>query len=133
MNTLTVQVTFGDCDPAGIVFYPNMFRWMDAAFHAVIQPFGGHDVLCSQLQAIGVGLVDASAQFHHPMRHGDTLEIAVTIEQWARRTLTLSYRGTVGQTHCFTGREVRCLFKRGETAMVAADLQPLRDILDKDP
>jgi len=24
-------VEFGDCDPAQIVFYPNYFRWMDAA------------------------------------------------------------------------------------------------------
>ena len=24
-------VEFGDCDPAGIVFYPNYLRWMDAA------------------------------------------------------------------------------------------------------
>ena len=26
-----VTVQFGDCDPAGIVFYPNFQRWMDAA------------------------------------------------------------------------------------------------------
>ena len=23
----TVDVTFGDCDPAGIVFFPNFSRW----------------------------------------------------------------------------------------------------------
>ena len=27
----TVSVQFGDCDPAGIVFFPNFSRWMDAA------------------------------------------------------------------------------------------------------
>ena len=26
-----VPVTFGDCDPAGIVFFPNFSRWMDTA------------------------------------------------------------------------------------------------------
>ena len=26
-----VTVQFGDCDPAGIVFYPNFQRWIDAA------------------------------------------------------------------------------------------------------
>ena len=26
-----VTIHFGDCDPAGIVFYPNFLRWMDAA------------------------------------------------------------------------------------------------------
>ena len=24
-------VEFGDCDPAGIVWFPNFFRWIDAA------------------------------------------------------------------------------------------------------
>ena len=24
-----VDVYFGDCDPAGIVFFPNFSRWMD--------------------------------------------------------------------------------------------------------
>ncbi|HNY46317.1 MAG TPA: acyl-CoA thioesterase, partial [Casimicrobium sp.] len=26
-----VPVMFGDCDPAGIVFFPNFSKWMDAA------------------------------------------------------------------------------------------------------
>ena len=26
-----VTVQFGDCDPVGIVFYPNFQRWIDAA------------------------------------------------------------------------------------------------------
>ena len=26
-----VEVMFGDCDPAGIVFFPNFSKWMDAA------------------------------------------------------------------------------------------------------
>ena len=31
IHTLSVTVEFGDCDPAQIVYYPNFFRWMDAA------------------------------------------------------------------------------------------------------
>ena len=26
-----VEVMFGDCDPAGIVFFPNFSKWMDAS------------------------------------------------------------------------------------------------------
>ena len=29
--TYTVRVEFGDCDPARIVWFPNFFRWIDAA------------------------------------------------------------------------------------------------------
>src|SRR5437867_2418431 len=31
IKTYAVDVQFGDCDPAGIVFFPNFCRWMDAA------------------------------------------------------------------------------------------------------
>ncbi|MFP5412896.1 MAG: acyl-CoA thioesterase, partial [Gammaproteobacteria bacterium] len=30
-TTLEIDVRFGHCDPAGIVFFPNFHRWMDAA------------------------------------------------------------------------------------------------------
>ena len=26
-----IAVEFGDCDPAGIVYFPNFHRWMDAS------------------------------------------------------------------------------------------------------
>src|SRR5664279_1101227 len=30
-TTMNVEIRFGDCDPAGIVFFPRYHRWMDAA------------------------------------------------------------------------------------------------------
>ena len=35
------QVQWGDCDPAGIIFYPTYFRWMDAATWAFMDSIGG--------------------------------------------------------------------------------------------
>src|SRR6266850_1537964 len=34
------QVHWGDCDPAGIIFYPTYFRWMDAATWALMESAG---------------------------------------------------------------------------------------------
>jgi len=39
-TTTTVNVTFGDCDPAGIVFFPNFSRWMDSASLAFFMQCG---------------------------------------------------------------------------------------------
>ena len=30
-NRRDVEIEFGDCDPAGIVYYPNYFRMFDAS------------------------------------------------------------------------------------------------------
>lgn len=129
--TFTIQVTFGDCDPAGIVFYPNTFRWMDAAFHNHLRPHGGHKKLCEELQAVGLGLVDSSAKFKRPMRDGDMLSIEITIEKWDRKTLTIAYDGRVDGVQVFQGREIRCLFIQGKTGINAGDLTELRKRLER--
>ena len=90
-ETLSHEVTFGDCDPAGIVLYPNMLRWMNAAFHKLLRKHGGHAFLCAQLDALGFGLVDASAQFQKPIRVGEQLCVRISQLEWSKRTLTLLY------------------------------------------
>ena len=35
-NTTRVEIQFGDCDPAGIVYYPNYFRFFDNATAALV-------------------------------------------------------------------------------------------------
>lgn len=126
----SVPVSFGDCDPAGIVFYPNVLRWCDAAFHTHLRPVGGHAGLCAMLQAVGIGLVESNARFQSPLRDGDPLEIDTRISGWGRRTLTVSHKGTVGGRVAFEVTEVRCLFKATETGMVAAEVGDLRAVLE---
>ena len=127
----TFDISFGDCDPAGIVFYPNAFRWMDGTFHALLRRFGGHAALCQSLGAVGLGLVDASAKFLSPMRDGDRLILRASLSEWSRRSFTVDYEGHCGGTRAFTGREVRCLFKPGERGITAGDLAPLRQRLEE--
>jgi len=127
---LSHEVTFGDCDPAGIVFYPNTFRWMDAAFHKLLRQHGGHAYLCEQLGALGVGLVDASAQFQKPMRDGEQLSLRISNLEWSKRTLTVYYDGEVDGSARFRGREVRCLFKQSDNGIVAGEIDQLRQCLE---
>lgn len=131
-NIYSIQVTFGDCDPAGIVFYPNTFRWMDAAFHNYLRPYGGHEKLCFKLQSVGVGLVNVSAQFRSPLRDGDKLSINISNIEWGSKTITLNYEGRVGERVAFCGKEVRCLFKRPKTDIIASNTVELRKILEND-
>lgn len=128
--TRSFDITFGDCDPAGIVFYPNAFRWMDATFHTLLRGYGGHAQLCKTLDAVGLGLVDASAKFKHPMRDGDRLDLRAEIAEWSQRTITVAYEGRLDDTIAFVGREVRCLFKQSQTGIVAADLGQLRELME---
>lgn len=125
-----INISFGDCDPVGIVFYPNAFRWMDAAFHALLRDHGGHARIARKLGALGLGVVDSSARFHRPMLDGDRLELGVQLTEWSRRSFTLEYKGTVAEALVFAGKEVRCLFTRVNGGIVAGDITPLRELLE---
>jgi 4-hydroxybenzoyl-CoA thioesterase len=131
LHTLTHTVTFGDCDPAGIVFYPNSFRWMDACFHDMLARAGGHAKICQEIGSVGLGLADASAQFKTPMMDRDPLSIRLLDIEWGARALTARYETRVGDRLCFTGAEVRCIFKKTDKGMGADSTDALRSLLEE--
>jgi len=59
LHSYDYRVSFGDCDPAGIAYYPNMFKWIDTTFHDWMRIHGGHATLCKRLEAIGIGLMES--------------------------------------------------------------------------
>jgi len=105
---LPVLVGFGDCDPAGIVYYPNFFRWFDAATHAMFFAVGqSHDRAQREHGWIVWPLIDASASFRAPARSNETIEIHSTIEHWSAKTFRISHRAMRGDTLLVDGWEVR--------------------------
>ena len=104
---LKQRVFFGDCDPAGIVFYPNIFSWFDRAFHMLLDPLGGHAAVCKRLDALGMGVMDAKAQFRRPLRSGDEIQISLRVLEWGSKSVTLAYEVKKEDVFCVSGVEVR--------------------------
>ena len=62
-----MTIEWGDCDSAGIVFYPNYFRWFDASFHHLLRANGlDPRVLTERYGIIGTPIADAGARFVRP-------------------------------------------------------------------
>ena len=103
-----VNVQWGDCDGARIVFYPNFFRWFDeAAWHLFASHGIDRDALFGRFGSLGIALVDARAQFHRPARFGDVLEIASVVRRWGTRSFELSHTGRIGGAVAVEGHETR--------------------------
>jgi 4-hydroxybenzoyl-CoA thioesterase len=107
-------VEFGDCDPAQIVFYPNFFRWMDAAslhfFRAAgVPPWREYE---AQTGIIGTPLVDASARFLRPASYGDVIDVRTRIDEWRGKSFVLSHIICRGDDVLVEGREVRVFARR---------------------
>ena len=72
-NTTRVEIQFGDCDPAGIVYYPNYFRFFDNATAAMLTAAFGRNKRSwlAHYGIAGIPMVDTGARFLKPSRFGD--------------------------------------------------------------
>tara|TARA_A100001391_G_scaffold156733_1_gene114912 strand:+ start:2728 stop:3144 length:417 start_codon:yes stop_codon:yes gene_type:complete len=85
-NTSEVEIQFGDCDPAGIVYYPNYFRFFDNATAALLSAaFKMHKRhWIAHHGIVGIPMVDTGAKFSRPSRFGDVVEIRSEITDFGR-------------------------------------------------
>lgn len=129
-HTYELMITFGDCDPAGIVFYPNFYRFIDRTFHDWLRVWGSHDALASRVDGLALGLIDSGAQFHHVVRDGDKLRIELYTTDWRNKTFKLEYRAFIEKTLCLTAFEVRGLFQSFNGQVKAAEISALKKLID---
>ena len=110
---LPVRIAFGDCDPAGIVYFPNFFRWFDAGMHEMFASVG----LSAEKVSRETGLVvwpsiDAKATFHAPARYGESVEVRTSITEWRSRTFVMAHRIIRGETLICDGTVLRFVGER---------------------
>ncbi|CAG1013927.1 4-hydroxybenzoyl-CoA thioesterase [Burkholderiaceae bacterium] len=110
----TVNVSFGDCDPAGIVFFPNFLRWMDAASQFFFMECGlppWRDLERSR-GIVGTPLLEINTKFIKAVAYGETITITTSIEEWRSKVFVQMHRVTRGDDLICEGREVRAFVKR---------------------
>ena len=112
----SVTVQFGDCDPGGIVFFPNFSRWMDAASLMFFTQCGVPPwrVLERERGIVGTPVLEINTKFHKTVSYGDTIQIATHVEEWRRVAFIQIHRVTRGDALVCEGREVRAFIKRDE-------------------
>jgi 4-hydroxybenzoyl-CoA thioesterase len=86
-STMQVEIRFGDCDPAGIVYFPRYHRWMDAASLHFFMSFGvpPWHVLEHTTGIIGTPLLEHHAKFTKSATYGEKLLITTHIEEWRHK------------------------------------------------
>jgi acyl-CoA thioesterase FadM len=103
-----IEIAWADCDPAGIVFYPHFFRYMDTAMQRLFAAQGTSQAhLQARFGVVGTPIVEANAVFRSPGRPNELLTIGVAGPAWQGRTFRLDYRGRIGDRVVFEGYEVR--------------------------
>jgi len=88
-----IVVEWGDCDPAGIVFFPNYLKWFDdcasALFAAAGLPlqelFRAHSV-------VGIPVVDVRVSYRASAAFGDELVAKTSVVEWRRSSFVMQHK-----------------------------------------
>ncbi len=104
-----VEVMFGDCDPAGIVFFPNFLKWMDASslnfFVKCGVPTWRDLVKINGI--IGTPLLEINTKFSRPATYGERLQIHTSVTEWRDKVFIHKHRVMRGDDLLCEGTETR--------------------------
>jgi 4-hydroxybenzoyl-CoA thioesterase len=107
-NTQMRRVEWGDCDPAGIVFNPQFFRWFDHGTTLLYEAAGWpKQEMLALFGGAGCPLVDTRATFKAPCRYGDDVTITTEIVAVKERSFDIRHSLRKGETLCVEGFETR--------------------------
>jgi 4-hydroxybenzoyl-CoA thioesterase len=112
-----VDVQFGHCDPAGIVFFPNFVRWMDEASLAFFLACGVPPwrELVKTRGIVGTPVLEIHTKFIQTATYGETIEVHTSVEEWSRKTFRHRHQVKRGETLLAEGTEVRAFVRRDAT------------------
>jgi 4-hydroxybenzoyl-CoA thioesterase len=87
-----IMVEWGDCDPAGIVYYPAYFKWSDQSTYRLFLKAGlTRDDVSSGQWKEGPPLVAAECSFKRASQTGEKLVIETHVERFGRSSFTIRH------------------------------------------
>jgi 4-hydroxybenzoyl-CoA thioesterase len=118
-------IAWGDCDAAGIVYYPRFFYFMDAAFQTLLRKADlNHRILLRQF-GVRVPIVDANAKFLSPASYEDRLVVNAEIAHWGTKSFRVNYQGSREGVPVFEGFEARVWAKvTADGTITTAEIAP---------
>ena len=109
VNTRTVRIEWGDCDPAGIVYYPRYFEIFDASTAALFERALGmtkrHYLKAHDF--VGFPMVDTRARFSIPCMFGDDVTVETVATEIKRSSFDIHHRLTKDGALAVEGFETR--------------------------
>lgn len=125
-NSRSVRIEWGDCDPAGIIFYPRYFAMFDHSTAMLITAASGLSKaeMLRTYEFDGYPLVDTQAKFIIPTRFGDDVIIQSTFTRVGRSSFNIRHQIRKNNQVCVEGLETRAWVKRDEQRRIKSHPVP---------
>jgi 4-hydroxybenzoyl-CoA thioesterase len=122
------HVRFEEVDAAGIVYFAHFFSWCHDAMEALLGTLEGGYAGLVVRRRLGLPAVHVEADFVSPLRFGDDVRVAVSVERLGTSSVTLRFdlARESDRGHVATLRHVAVL-----TDLVQLKSRPLPDDVRK--
>jgi 4-hydroxybenzoyl-CoA thioesterase len=126
-HSRTLRIEWGDCDPAGIVFYPRYFEMFDHSTSLLLEHALGlrkHQI-SSAYAFDGHPVVATQARFLLPTRYGDDVVIATSLVALRRSSFEVRHLLTKEGALAVEGLETRVWVVRDPSRPGGFKSQPI--------
>ena len=104
----TVRIEWGDCDPAGIVYYPRYVEYFDICTVALFEAVGyPKRQLLKDFEIAGFPMVDLHMRFLIPSVFGEDVQVETSIKEWKRSSFIVHHRLFKGEDLAVEAFETR--------------------------
>ncbi len=120
------RVEFSDTDAAGIAHFTAFFRYMEQAEHELLRSVG----LSVFMQVVGQEItwprVSSKCDFRSMAKFEEVLEIAVNISRLGEKSITWSFRFTIGPREVASGEITAvCCRVAPDSSLTSTPIPPL--------
>lgn len=93
VNRRTLRIEWGQCDPAGIVFYPQYLIIFDTSTGWLFERTGlTPSAMRKRYGIVGIPIVEVGARFFMPCRFDDEIVVESEVSEWGRSSFTVRHR-----------------------------------------
>ena len=91
MLTIKKKINFFDCDPAGILFYGNIFFFCHSAYEELISSFNLNTNYWQNDEFV-VPIIKSNADYQRPFKCGDEITIELNTTDLRESSFELNYK-----------------------------------------
>ena len=128
-NTRIIRVQWGDCDPAGIVYYPRYFEWFDASSILLFEKATGMTKIrmLEKYNGAGLALLEARAVFKVASQYGDDIQVETRVTEFRRSSYFVQHTVKKGDVLALEGFETRLWTTRDPADPMRLKSAPMPD------
>jgi 4-hydroxybenzoyl-CoA thioesterase len=93
VNRRTLRIEWGQCDPAGIVFYPQYLIIFDTSTGWLFERTGlTPSAMRKKYGIVGMPIIEVGARFTAACRFDDEIVVESEVGEWGRSSFTVRHR-----------------------------------------